>query len=204
VTQLFPDELSGALFITVEPAALSIPVLRSIDTFIALGEHASDAIADFCWMIGVRAPVERLVPGAEEALLWRRSGDRRLRRIRLEKPRQPHLCHTRKYAQGEIGADHSFYFRGPRNRLNLRTQNLELFLQIAEGVDDETWEHHLRAGDYSAWFCDVIKDKSLAREAAEVERDGSLPAKESRPASRPRLRDAAPRLPKPADNSARV
>jgi hypothetical protein len=27
-----------------------------------------------------------------------------------------------------------------------------IFLQIADGIDDATWEHHLRAGDYSAWF----------------------------------------------------
>ena len=55
-----------------------------------------------------------------------------------------------------------------------------LFLQIAEGVDAPTWEHHLRAGDYSAWFRTVIKDDNLAREAAEIEADESLNASESR------------------------
>jgi hypothetical protein len=48
-----------------------------------------------------------------------------------------------------------------------------LFLQIAEGVDDRTWVHHLRAGDYSSWFRRVIKDDELAREAAGVEIDRS-------------------------------
>ena len=93
---------------------------------------------------------------------------------------QAHRRHTRKYAEGEIGADRSFYFRGPNNALNLRAQNLILFLQIAEGVDDETWEHHLRAGDYSEWFRDVIKDPELALEAAAAEEDAGLSAAESR------------------------
>ena len=55
-----------------------------------------------------------------------------------------------------------------------------LFKQIANGVDDRTWEHHLRAGDYSRWFQDVIKDDELAREAKAIEADRGLDAKESR------------------------
>jgi hypothetical protein len=47
-----------------------------------------------------------------------------------------------------------------------------LFLQIADGVDDETWEHHLRNGDYARWFREGIKDDNLA---AEAERVGKLP-----------------------------
>src|SRR5512147_922046 len=66
--------------------------------------------------------------------------------------------HIRKYAEGQLGEDKSFYFRGPDNRLNLRAQNLNMFVQIAEGVDDATWLHHLRAGDYSRWLRDAIKD----------------------------------------------
>jgi hypothetical protein len=41
--------------------------------------------------------------------------------------------------------------RGPENALNLRAQNLMIFLQLADGVDDRTWQHHLHAGDYSRW-----------------------------------------------------
>jgi hypothetical protein len=74
----------------------------------------------------------------------------------------------------------SFYFRGPNQALNLRAQNLMIFLQIADGIDDATWEHHLRPGDYSAWFRNVIKDDDMAEEAAEIEADESLGAGESR------------------------
>jgi len=64
--------------------------------------------------------------------------------------------------------------------MNLRAHNLVIFAQIAEGIDDRTWEFHLRAGDYSKWFRNQIRDKDLARETAEAENDKKLSAEESR------------------------
>jgi hypothetical protein len=55
-----------------------------------------------------------------------------------------------------------------------------MFLQIGEGVDDVTWEHHLRSGDYSSWFRTAIQDDDLAREAAAIEGDRSLSPRDSR------------------------
>ena len=52
-----------------------------------------------------------------------------------------------------------------------------MFLQVAEGVDDATWLHHLRAGDYSRWFQDDIKDEDLADDVAAVESDRALSAR---------------------------
>jgi len=48
-------------------------------------------------------------------------------------------------------------------------QNLMLFLQIGDGVDDETWQYHLRQGDFSRWFREAIKDENLASAAEQVE-----------------------------------
>ncbi len=59
-------------------------------------------------------------------------------------------------------------------------QNLSIFKQIAQGLDDETWMHHLRAADYSKWFRTAIKDKDLAMEAAAIEETRALSAAESR------------------------
>jgi hypothetical protein len=64
--------------------------------------------------------------------------------------------------------------------LNLRAQNLELFVQIADGVDDDTWRYHLEQGDVSRWFRDVIKDDALADEAAAIESRADLPTGVSR------------------------
>jgi hypothetical protein len=73
--------------------------------------------------------------------------------------------------EGQLEEDRSFYFRGPEGKLNLRAQNLILFSQIAAGIDDETWNHHLGNGDYSAWFRQGLGDEALAEEAAAVERN---------------------------------
>ena len=77
----------------------------------------------------------------------------------------------RNYAQGELSAEQSFYFRGPDGKLNLRAQNLSTFLQLADGVDDETWISHLQRGDYSSWFDRIIQDNDLADKARTIERE---------------------------------
>jgi hypothetical protein len=53
-------------------------------------------------------------------------------------------------------------------------------MQLADGVDDETWLHHLRQQDYSRWFREAIKNEDLAAEAAGVETQPGLSPKESR------------------------
>jgi hypothetical protein len=88
--------------------------------------------------------------------------------------------HQRKYAQGELGEDKSFYFRGPEGKLNLRAQNLVLFMQLADGLDDATWLYHLARGDYSRWFGEAIKDEELAAEAAHIEAQPNPDPAESR------------------------
>jgi hypothetical protein len=73
-----------------------------------------------------------------------------------------------------------FFFRGPEQKLNLRAHNLVLFLELANGVDDETWLYHLRRGDYSRWFRDEIRDDELATEAREIESLNEPSASQSR------------------------
>ena len=61
---------------------------------------------------------------------------------------------------------------------------MNLFLQLGDGVDDDTWMHHLRQGDYSEWFRTFIKDAELAREAEEVEKRRDVSPSDSRAAIR--------------------
>ena len=101
------------------------------------------------------------------------SGPRRPAPPRLDqrRPAAPeHQRHTRKYAEGELGEDKSFYFRGPDDALNLRAQNLMMFLQIADGVDDATWLHHLRARRLLALVPRGDQGRELADEAERLER----------------------------------
>ena len=53
-------------------------------------------------------------------------------------------------------------------------------MQIAEGIDDQTWLHDLRAGDYSHWLRDKINDGELAADVARIEGDAALTPLESR------------------------
>ena len=92
--------------------------------------------------------------------------------------------HIRKYAEGALGEDKSFYFRGPAKALNLRAQNLTLFMQIADGVDDDTWLHHLEAHDYSRWIREAIKDDELADELEQIEAQPERDPKATRRSAR--------------------
>src|SRR5690606_31528156 len=178
---VLPESLPAVVFITVHPESVAVEALKTVQTVIALGPQASGVIGAFCEAVGDEPPPSPAdAPEGEEVLYWSRASGAAPVPLAAYRPEQKRKRHTLKYAEGDLGDDGSFYFRGPRGELRLRAQNLMLFLQIAEGVDDRTWEHHLRAGDYSVWFRDVIKDPELAEEAAEIERDDSLDARASR------------------------
>lgn len=130
--------------------------------------------------VGERPPVLpplRLEKG--EAVIWDRALPGTFQRFTVEPPRERHRRHRRKYAEGELIEEEHFVFRGPEQKLNLAAENLRTFVKIAEGVDEDTWLHHLRRGEYSRWFREAIKDKQLADEAAAVEHEG-MSAKDSR------------------------
>jgi hypothetical protein len=93
--------------------------------------------------------------------------------------RAERLRHRRKYAEGDMRY-HSFYFRGPRCRQNLKAQILIVFSHIADGVDEETWLFHLRRGDYSRWFREAVKDKYLADQVERIEQRQDLRPTETR------------------------
>ena len=104
----------------------------------------------------------------EAVLAW--LGDApRVTRVRVAKRRVQHRRHLRKYTEGELAPDRSFWFRGPANALNLRAANLTRFVELAEGVDERTWAWHLSRRDYSTWARDMIKDPDLAAALAAVE-----------------------------------
>ncbi len=104
----------------------------------------------------------------------------RAARFRVARREVEHRRHVRKYVEGELPPERSFYFRGANGRLNLRAANLTRFRELAEGVDEATWTHHLRRGDYSRWMRDAIKDGELADEVGAVERRTGVASAESR------------------------
>lgn len=173
-------ELPGTVLITVHPEAISTDALRLVTAVIALGPKAKSVIKTFCQETGRLAPKQMSSPKGERVLFWRPHVNKKPATVKAIEPRQSLKRHSRKYAEGQLDEAGSFYFKGPDNAMNLRAHNLMIFAQMAEGIDDKTWEHHLRAGDYSEWFRHQIRDKDLARETAVAEKDETLSAQESR------------------------
>jgi hypothetical protein len=183
--ELVRPDLQGMLWITVHPDHVAQALLESVDHVVVVGRSAARTLASVAERLGRPAPApEGGELGAGDAILWRPASGEPPLRIATIPPRAERRRHVRKYAEGDLGEDRSFYFRGPGQRLKLRAPNLTVFLQLAEGVDDETWLHHLARGDYSQWFRECIKDPELAEEAARIEAEPGSAAE-----SRARIRE---------------
>ncbi|MBV9613813.1 MAG: hypothetical protein JO091_15165 [Acidobacteriaceae bacterium] len=98
----------------------------------------------------------------------------------MEPSRCEHYRHRRKYAEGELEAERVFHFRGAEGKLDLRAHNLNTFVQLADGIDAETWLFHLKRRDYSNWLRNALKDPDLANEVEEAEQDQSASDRDSR------------------------
>jgi hypothetical protein len=179
-----PRWVNGLIMATVNPEHVSPAALSLADTVVVFGEGADATLRRHCEAIGEPSPLDRgvdLEPG--QALAWPR--------LRGEKPvtfeiaagateRRPHL---RRWAESELDEAKSFWFRGPDKRLNLRAPTLAMFIHLAEGVDDDTWRHHLGRGDYSAWIRAGVRDQTLAGQVAAIEQEAGgkdHPADDSR------------------------
>ena len=158
---------------TARPGALSL-----VDVAIAVGHAPAETLKNLADAAGwtLRWP-DGLSHRSGHAVVWFPRDGKAPFSMRILPGRVERLRHLRKYAEGNT-RDRSFYFRGPEAKLNLRAQNLMIFKQLAEGVDDETWLYHLRRGEYSDWFRLVIHDDELAEEASHAEQNDS--AQESR------------------------
>jgi hydroxymethylpyrimidine pyrophosphatase-like HAD family hydrolase len=180
-----PSAPHGLAMITVHPEHVAKDALARADLLVVIGKTPAQTMETFGGALG--EPVPAVPPGElpkGEAIAWSRIPPGPPIRFRAARPRAELKRHVRKYADGELGPDRSFYFRGPEGKLNLRAQNLKVFLQLAEGVDDATWLHHLRAGDYSFWIREAIKDPRLAEEVGRIEGKPDVPVSGSRSAIR--------------------
>jgi hypothetical protein len=145
-------------------------MVGEVDLAVALGQNPDRTIEEFCKAANVAVPSMAATDlGSGEALAFWVGNEGRPFRLAATPPRHQQQRHRRKYAEGRLPPERSFVFRGPRGDLNLRAYNLITFLELAAGVNDETWLHHLKRGEYSDWFRTQIKDDELAREAAHAE-----------------------------------
>jgi hypothetical protein len=173
-------EFPAAILVTAFPRAIATEALRTVDVILAAGPAPSKVLTALADSFAVQVPTNLPTAAGGEVLYWALKSGMAPIPIKIEPPVQLHQRHLGKYAVGDVGAQQSFYFRGPHKRFNRAANNLHAFLDIAFSVDDETWQFHLRAGDYSAWFRHVIGDEDLAREAAKIEENGEMDAQASR------------------------
>ena len=173
--------LDRSVMVTVHPDLLGREVLQRVDTLVIVGAQADASLGQFAAQTGreLRTPDGALRLQAGEALVWQAALETGPRIATMKPSHAEHRRHSRKYAEGQLEEERSFYFRGPEGQLNLRAQNLTMFLQMASGVDDDTWNHHLKRHDYSEWIARQIKDETLAQQVREIEGSGA-PAADSR------------------------
>jgi hypothetical protein len=181
---VLPLKLHETILVTVHPQHVAPAVLAPIDVVLAIGHSPEHTLAKFAQAAGkdLRWP-EGLTHQANHVVAWFTLEAQPPFVLRAQRGRSERLRHRRKYAEGHLRW-HSFYFRGPEGRHNLKAQNLAVFCQIAQGIDEVTWMFHLRRGDYSNWFRHAIKDDFLASEAQRIERRTDLTPWQTREAVR--------------------
>jgi hypothetical protein len=181
VSSVVTEELSNLMLITVHPEHVSPVALKKMNIVVIVGRQPKALLEEFAAATGISAPdvSENDLPRGQ-ALIWFRDENRMLADVKAELSHSEHNRHKRKYAEGQLEPERMFHFRGPAGKMNLAARNLSNFIQLAEGVDAETWLFHLKRGDYSNWFRHALKDVELADQIKVIESDSTLPEGESR------------------------
>ena len=180
-----PQKLDGVLAISVSPSAVSATALGLLENVIVIGEKPAQMLSEFAEANGrpvPNTPLEKIPKG--EALIWHKASAEPPRHFVIEPNKTERRRHVRKYAEGALPEDRSFYFRGPDKKLNLRAQNLIAFTDLADGVDADTWLYHWQRGDVSGWLRRCVKDEDLTAQMQALENEVRDDAAASRKAVR--------------------
>ena len=163
-----PRDLNNFMLVTTEPKLINPSIVSHTDLMIVIGKEPDTIFNQYAELIKTpmpALPIKELNKG--EAWIWETNVPEPFP-VRIDKPVQLMQRHKKKYATGDM-LEKSFYFRGPGKKLNLKANNLMIFIQMAEGVDDDTWMYHLGNKEYSEWFRDAIHDDELADFAGKIE-----------------------------------
>jgi hydroxymethylpyrimidine pyrophosphatase-like HAD family hydrolase len=170
-----PKDLNNFILVTTEPDLINPTVMDQINLVVAIGDDPVSTLrkyAEVKKMLFDSSAVKPLEKG--EAWVWESDKGKPFP-VRSERPQQLLKRHKKKYAAGDM-QENSFYFTGPSQKLKLKANNLMMFMQMAEGVDDDTWTYHLGRKDYSNWFRNSLHDDELADFAEKIENSEPDPA----------------------------
>ena len=179
VSSVLPSKLGEAILVTVHPDHVAPAVLAPIDLVLAVGEEPEHTMKKFAGAIAQPLTWPQSLSYERGKVVAWLVADELPFTVEPQPCRAERIRHHRKYAEGNLRY-HSFYFRGPEGRLNLRAQNLWMFCQIAAGLDEQTWMFHLRRRDYSRWFRKAIMDEYLAQQTERIELRVDLSWQQSR------------------------
>lgn len=171
-----PQDFNNFVLVTTEPELINRTIFSYVDLAIAIGDKPGDIMKKYAELKNIAMPDMPITPLEKgEAWIWE-SEKQKPFPVRLEKPAQLMQRHKKKYATGDM-LDKSFYFYGPGKKLNLKANNLMIFIQMAEGVDDDTWMYHLGRKEYSDWFRNAVHDGELADLTEQIEKNETDAAK---------------------------
>jgi HAD superfamily hydrolase (TIGR01484 family) len=170
-----PKDLNNFMLVTTEPDLVNQSIIEHVNLLIAIGDEPDKTLGKYAGLKKIDLPdlpIKTLNKG--DAWIWEIDNEQPFP-IRCEKPQQLLKRHKKKYAAGDM-QDNSFYFTGAGKKLNLKANNLMMFIQMAEGVDDDTWMYHLGKKEYSDWFRNAVHDDELADIASKIEDNETDPA----------------------------
>lgn len=181
IDDLHLEDFRSVMYVTAFPEQMPRNVLGAVDLFVAISDEPDKLLQKYCELLSEEAP--KLEPPADvaehRAIAWWRGKGLPFWFRRLS-PRGEHQRHQHQYFDGDMDPENCFHFRGPKEALNLAAGNLRTFMQLAEGVDEETWAYHLKRGDYARWFRDKIQDQQLTAVTEQLERADDVSPQASR------------------------
>lgn len=166
----------GAIIVALDFDQVCPSLLDAVDVLVTLGSTARELVQRYAQHTQRRCPEFPARSCAPDYFcLWdvRHGGDVVL--MAQQQPEQKHHRHSGKYAVGDVGAWHAFYFPS----LDQRASNLAEFLSSLARLDDPAFRQHREAGDFSNWFREVIRDDVLANETRLLENDASVPLRDA-------------------------
>ena len=176
-------ELKSIMFITAFYDRVSKVVLDGTDWIVSIADDPTQAIKAVCERMDRPSPAIHQPEDNQNhrAIAWKVQDPETIWFSRLQSESDAQR-HRHSLFEGEMDEEHQFIFRGAKNQFSLRAANLKRFIELASGLDDETWTFHLERNDYSNWIDHVIKDYGLAKEIREIETKSELAPADSREA----------------------
>ena len=115
------------MLVTTEPKLVNPAILSHTDLIIAIGDQVEDLLEQYAEIKNEAKPglaVKELSKG--EAWVWDDLKSQPFP-VKLERPAQLLQRHKKKYTSGDM-QDRSFYFTGADKKLNLKANNLMIFI----------------------------------------------------------------------------